>query len=156
MKKIFKYPVEDGFAVMPKENQLLRVDYVSDSQYEGWFAWAIIDTDNLIQTANRFVGRELEISAAPRSCAEGLTRHEIRVKEKQEICLLSPPVFAEEDDGKIYIYTEDEVVKRKKYTIHLYKTGQEIDIPIEKLTYIGLNRVWIVQELGLYTFCSED
>jgi len=152
MKKIFKYRVNDGYAIMPQEHKLIRVDYVNDSQYEGWFAWSIVDTEKLETTQKRFVGRDIEVTAAPFSSKKGLVRHEMKVKEKQDIWLLSPPVFAEEDDGKVYIYTEDKLVKREQYNICFYKTGQELPDNINDFTYIGLNRIWIVQELGLYTF----
>jgi len=161
MKKIFKYKLleEGDFGTwhvdLPCEHKLLRIDFVDDCQYKGWYVWAIVDTDNLAGVFRKFVNPETKYTLAEFNSAAGLIPHEMRVKEKQGVTLLSPPVYAEEQDGKLFIYTEEKVGVRQKYIIHFYKTGQQLPDNINDFEYIGLNRLWIVAELGLYTFVEK-
>lgn len=161
MNKIFKYKVDDsGCSVIPKNSHVIRAAHVDDGFYKGDFLWAIIDTEDLNET----ISFNLKDSIDPitkMSWYESLNidfipkgaRYQIAVKEKQVIPLRGIPYGAHEEDGKIYVYYfEDIRMSIEYYRIAVYKTGQEIDIPLEKLQYLGLNRIWIIQELGLYTF----
>ena len=80
---------------------------------------------------------------------------QIPVAEKSTIEMLGKPRFAEENNGKLYVYS-DGLGDWNTSEIVLYKTGQLIVEPVEDLTYLGLNRLWIIQELGLYTFLRNN
>ncbi len=149
--KIFKYSIDPvtRIAKMPK-GQILRVDYVDDGFYKGDFVWQIVETSN----KELFDAHLPTVSWSLRPRPENLSsfeRKELKVKEKQEILSYGEPFYAEEDDGKMFVYCRN--ARELRYSkIAVFKTGQKIDIPIEKLTYLGLNRLWIIQELGLYSF----
>lgn len=153
MHKIFKYKwnPETGEVEMPEKAIILRADHVDDGFYLGNFVWAIVDTKDPI------VFRKLEIPPSYSLVEEPdflqVNEYQLSVKEKQDIWV-GKPVFAREDDGIMKVFCG--FSENKAYTIAVYKTGQEIDVPIEKLRYIGLNRLWIIQELGLYTFVVEE
>jgi len=147
--KIFKYKVmlnDDGYFIKcPKDIKIIRMNHVDDGFYKGDFVWGIVDPshDNEVMQIDYI---ESDLDSVPRS-----PRLQLQVKEKQVIPIQGTPTFAKDDDGLLYLYwTLD--IEKKDYTIVVYKTGQEIDEPIEELEYIGLCRLWIVQELGLYTF----
>lgn len=146
MKKIFKYkycPISKT-AVMPLDAQILRVDHVDDGFYKGDFVWAIVEVgDENIEKVIESAPKQIPITDFPNIV-------ELRVKEKQIINTMGYPCGAGEIDGKIYIGCVGDL--EHESTIAVYKTGQEIDLPVEKLVYLGLNRLWIIQELGLYTF----
>lgn len=59
-------------------------------------------------------------------------------------------------DGDIFVYCDPADQEVRTWNIAVFKTGQRIDIDVDKLTYLGLNRLWIVQELGLYTFLVNE
>ena len=82
----------------------------------------------------------------------------MKVKEKQELWVEGVPVYAKDLDGDLYIYYKQTTPKKPLtgYDVAFYKTGQVIDIDPKRLTYIGLNRLWIIQELGLYTFIVNE
>lgn len=143
--KIFKYRIENGFASYPENAIVIRTDHVDDGFYFGDFLWAIVEPgqENVRQKVDR-VGWSL----APKPDVP-LNKVQIAVKEKQ-IIRSGTPVYAHEDDGKIYVYCLYDTVRN--HEIAVYKTGQQIDVNISDYTYIGLNRLWIIQELGLYTF----
>lgn len=157
--KIFKYTIDPvtRIARMP-HGRILRVDHVDDGFYpKGDYVWAIVDADDKDFFECPFpVGNW---SAAP---SPTITRnhefYELKVKEKQTLELYQQPIFAQEDDGKLFVWTNPVSLedKPKEYKIAVYKTGQKIDIDPDKLTYIGLCRLWIVQELGLYTFLVNE
>lgn len=163
MNKIFKYKItknEDGVDVITAPNQrtTIRIDNVDDGFYKGNFLWAIVDTTskNFTQPVTQLdyeYPKYIDWIKNTRT-THNLDKIELSVKEKQ-IIKSGKPVFAEEGDGKLYIYCLiDDPIKER--TICFYKTGQEIDMPVDELIYIGINRLWIVQELGLYTFVYED
>lgn len=161
MHKIFKYPFdkETRIVTMPRNGKIIRIDYVDDGFYKGDFVWAIVNTADEKET---FAIDPLLFSNLYRHNSKDFysgkyPRHELKVKEKQTVFLPSPPIGAHEDDGKIYVVSEPySELKLKGYKIGVFKTGQPIDVDIDKLTYLGLNRLWIVQELGLYTFLIHD
>ena len=148
MKKIFKYTYnpETRTASLPEDAVILRVDYVDDGFYKGHFVWAIVT-----------VGEpNVERSVEPISCwkPDGsymTVSTELRVKEKQTITTYGLPVKAGEQDGKLYVHCLHDGPKQE-HQIAFYKTGQIIDLPVEKLEYVGFSRLWIVQELCLYVF----
>lgn len=155
MNKIFKYEVKDGLVTRPKFAHILRVDHVDDGFYKGDFLWAIVDTEEKEMITHK-------VFFNPYSAANllpdepDLTPLQISVKEKQKIFVPGKPEAAGEKDGKLYIYYYPGNGVAKEYNVVLYKTGQEIVEPIHKLKYIGLNRLWIIQELGLYSFIYND
>lgn len=151
MKKIFKYKYDSltGKVTMPESGIVLRTDFV-----EGEFLWAIVDTlDPLVERRlNLPLGWSL--NQKPENQYK-LNQIRLKVKEKQEFFGFKP-LYAKEKDGEMFVYTNwssDTPVGYHKVAV--YKTGQEIIEPIEELTYLGLNRLWIIQELGLYTFLHE-
>ena len=162
MLKIFKYELnrETRVVNMPVLSRIIRVAHVDDNFYKGDFVWAIIDTEQ--SELQEIVLNEtymVALNAEPFDYSDYI-KHEIRVKEKQEIEVNGFPVGAHEDDGKLYVYIQDKFTDctdgSKKFKIAMFKTGQEIDIPLNKMVYLGLNRLWIIQELGLYTFLYND
>jgi hypothetical protein len=163
MNKIFKYEITKnggGLDVItaPEQRTTIRIDHVDDGFYKGDFLWAIVDTasENVTQPVTQLdyeYTNHLNWIKNTKQTHQ-FSRRELAVKEKQTINS-GKPVFAEEDDGKLYVYCLlDGPIEER--TICFYKTGQEIDMPVDELIYIGINRLWIVQELGLYTFVYED
>jgi hypothetical protein len=165
MHKIFKYKVEElngkFFTFMPDNAILIRMGDVHDDFYDGSFIWAIVNTKD------KRLPREVdyrEWSANPRPDNFGsLNSVQLRIKEKQETDLtLGTPVYAQDIDGKLWLYMKPSFnpfpkgSDFKKYKIVFYKTGQEITEDVSKLKYLGLCRLWIMQELGLYTFLVEE
>ena len=157
--KIFKYTIDPvtRIARMP-HGRVLRVDHVDDGFYpKGDYVWAIVDAEDKEFFEYPFPSGNW--SAVPVSnIARKHEFYELKVKEKQVLELYQPPIFAEEDDGKLFVWTGpvDFGDKPKKYKIAVYKTGQKIDIDPAKLTYIGVCRLWIVQELALYVFIVNE
>lgn len=136
------------------------MDHVDDGFYKGDFCWAIVDTDDLenlfevkydpekysldsFRDKRVFSIRESEGILVSRSLA---------VKEKQVISGIIPS-FVEETQGTLNVCGVGD--SDSKYEICFFKTGQEIDIPVKEYEYIGLCRLWIVQELALYTFAHK-
>jgi hypothetical protein len=144
MKAIYKYRAENGLVVLPSEAIVLRQDHVDDGFYLGDFVWAIVDTDAPVDTMMPY-HKDKTIDQFRK---DQFNRVLLPVKEKQ-IITCGKPVYAGETDGLINIYCAGDVRPRK---IVVYKTGQKITEDIASLRYIGLNRLWIIQELGLYTF----
>ncbi len=152
MHKIFKYKIENNHTRIPIGAKVLRIDHVDDGFYKGDFLWAIVDVDQKEMVDFEWSGKPYSAARLPDPYYMG--QHELKVKEKQSISIYGYPCSAGEQDGKIYVYSDHETARSKldTYDIAVFKTGQAIDIPIEKLRYLGLNRLWIIQELGLYTF----
>ena len=149
--KIFKYPVthnDKGYFInCPKDIRIIRMNHVDDGFYKGDFVWGIIDPshDNEVMKIDYI---ESNLDLIPRSF-----RLQLQVKEKQTVRIQGTPILAKDDDGLLYLYYDLSIgIPERDYTIVVYKTGQEIDEPIEELEYLGLCRLWIMQELGLYTF----
>lgn len=152
MKKIFKYPIdmESLIVTMPQDAWILRIDHVDDGFYRGDFVWAVVDA----QAPSVPYRLDKYLVAAVKHTNEvpaGCSRIELRVKERQTIHCPGQLQGAGEEDGKIYVYYE-EFGEARDVEIAVFKTGQEIDVPTDMLRYLGLNRLWIIQELGLYTF----
>lgn len=148
MHKIFKYTFdENGVTQIPLQSEIIRMDHVDDGFYKGDFVWAIVDTDKLSVTREVRYQQD-SIPAIP----HGAQAREIAVKEKQIISNFYPSL-AREVDGKLYVYGCEDL--GTEYEICVFKTGQPIDVDISSYSYIGLCRLWIVQELGLYTFAKK-
>lgn len=148
--KIFKYTaklISDGNWIVdaPLDIKLLRFDYVDDGFYKGQFAWGIVNPDS--PTVKQVV-------TPPTDTVKGEHCIQMAVRECQTIIIPGHPYTAGEIDGFLYVYYLPGIDRR--YTIVTYKTGQEILIPVDKLKYLGLCRLWIMQELGLYTFMVES
>ena len=164
MKKIFKY-IYSPAAHVPLNAWVLRIDHIEDGFYKGDFIWAVVDTEEkafetLPNLPFPFSASQKEITfkklARQNLSKYALKRVQLAIKEKQEIEAHGPPAYAEEKDGHLYVYCHDHCLPLTKYKIAVYKTGQEIDLPLEKLIYLGINRLWIIEELGLYTFLVND
>lgn len=150
--KIFKYEVQETsrgqYIAAPKNIKIIRMNHVDDGFYKGDFVWGIVDPKepNIIISID-FVDEVID--SIPMSLSK-----ELRVKEKQDVVIYGEPLLAKDVDGKLFIYYSGGPLNEVK--IAFYKTGQEIDEPLNSLEYIGLCRLWIVQELGLYAFVVND
>lgn len=155
MYKIFKYDVDPltRSAMMPKGIPL-RADYVDDGFYKGHYAWSIVDENDSAKFMHAFPDVKWSACPAPQPSDKVIIR-DLKVKEKQDIYIEGDPIYAQEADGTMQIHARY-TGKLTHHKIAVYKTGQAIDLPIEKLTYLGLNRLWIIQELGLYTFLVNE
>jgi hypothetical protein len=157
MHKIFKYRVDPdtGQVIMPADARILRAAHIDDGFYFGDFIWAIVDVAwpcVVLDMTNTIWMEHILDREEQRLTGH---KHELGVMEKQEVHLTGIPWGAQEEAGKIYVFHNVEG-PIKRYKIAVYKTGQEIDLPVEKLVYLGLNRLWIIQELGLYCFLVND
>lgn len=144
-------------AETPEFLQVLRIDHVDDGQYKGDFIWGIVDTDNLNikERDYSYLKFPFNKGASESDLIESgveFKSHKLKVKEAQDIFIAGCLVGASELDGDIFVHYTPENKEAHKERIVVYKTGQEIREPIENLQYLGLNRLWIVQELGVYTF----
>ena len=146
MQVIYKYESKNGLVTLPKKAIILRQDHVDDGFYLGDFVWAIVDSTDTDMWTIHFK----QDSYTDGQWLAKLYRVQVAVKEKQEV-LCRQPIFAQETDGHINIYCAD-WGEEKEHTIVVYKTGQQIKEDVSSLMYLGLNRLWIIQELGLYTF----
>jgi hypothetical protein len=162
MYKIFKYEVDrqSGKVNMPVFEAILRVAHVDDGFYKGDFVWAIVNVEN--PAFEQFLEHHLlvqlhygEDKTSDFFDPHEFEKQELRVKEKQTIEVPGILCGAGEEDGKIYVHYIPTDSSERTYDIVVFKTGQEIDVPVERLKYLGLNRLWIIQELGLYTFLCE-
>lgn len=87
-------------------------------------------------------------------------KYELAVLEKQSIFLPAEAqiIRVSDVDGKFYLWaivntTENWPVER--FDIEMYKTGQPIENPNE-LEYVGLCKLFVMMELGLYTFIRKS
>jgi hypothetical protein len=88
-------------------------------------------------------------------------KYEMSIKEKQEIELpINAEIIRVDDvDGKFFLWAivdiqlegEPEVEFETRH-LEFYKTGQPIETETKDLKYIGLCKLFIMQELGLYVF----
>lgn len=163
MFKIFKYPLDlkTGIVVMPENARIIRVDHVNDKFYNGDFVWAIVQVGDPSIEVNLHGTKWLKhklvtdtYAIAPQKSYNPyhVERLPLGVKEKQSVDIIGHVVGAGEEDGRIFLEYYHDEAKHETLNLAFYKTGQEIDIPVEKLEYIGLCRLWIIQELGLYCF----
>lgn len=84
-------------------------------------------------------------------------KYSIPVKEKFELTLpVGASIIRVEDvDGAFFLWAivdpTDGAPTEVRY-FENYKTGQPIETPLEDLKYLGLCKLFIMQELGLYVF----
>ena len=87
---------------------------------------------------------------------KAIYKYELSVQEKQVIELPQNAeiIRVQDVDGKFYLWAivntdlEHPIEKR---ALEFYKTGQPIE-QIDSLVYLGLCKLFIMQELGLYVF----
>lgn len=154
MHKIFKYKLTESRTVeLPINAKIIRIDHVNDGYYHGDFVWAIVDPEEKEKETLKF--DEAYVSRMMKEVNKDhlyndLTPVRIRITEVQEVELPGHAVSAGGVDGDIFLYCDE--YDDRKDVVHLYKTGQSFKIHPDKLRYVGLNTIWIKQELGLYTF----
>lgn len=156
MKKIFKYDFnrETGEVEMPEEALILRIDHVDDGFYKGDFLWAIVNPED--KKVKRNILSYLPYNLNEKYDQENVRTIQLKVKEKQTISIPGKPLRVKENDGEILLqFKLDLNNPPSEYKIAFFKTGQPIDIDISAQNYLGLARIWIVQELGLYSFLYE-
>lgn len=82
-------------------------------------------------------------------------KYPMPVQEKFEIQLpIGAKIIRVDDvDGLFFLWAmvDSETQETETRYIEFYKTGQPIESP-ETLLYLGLCKLFIMQELGLYTF----
>lgn len=160
MFKIFKYNAvlndkKEYVATIPKTAVPIRCDFVNDGYYLGYFVWAIVNTEN----------QELETRVIPYfSISKGKNNKYnklIGILEDQTVFIPNKPEYVDFgpdglarcycDNSNIYNYT-----KYEHYKLIGRKTGQEIGYSPDQLTYLGMLKIWIKQELGIYMFLVKD
>lgn len=150
------------FNDIPAQSTIIRKAWVDDGFYKGYFIWAIVDRSSkdpeterleLTFTRNDFTDSVPQLSEIETSN----DWRRLKIKETQTVVTPRAELLAiAEDDGELYVTfpiesdIDDEVVE-----LVAYKTGQDITINLDEYSYIGLGRIWIVQELGLYFFASK-
>jgi hypothetical protein len=83
-------------------------------------------------------------------------KYELPVLEKVSIILPKNAniIRCESVDGKFWLWaivnTDESETEERNF--ELYKTGMPIETDINNLKYIGLCKLFIMQELGLYVF----
>ncbi len=138
---------------LPINAKIIRIDHVNDGYYHGDFVWAIVDPEEKRKEVIEFEQTYVETmmkEANKEHLFNDLTPVRLRVTEVQEVTLPGQAVSAGEVDGDIFLYCDE--YEDRNDTVHLYKTGQSFKLHPDKLRYVGMNRIWIKQELGLYTF----
>jgi hypothetical protein len=160
MYKIFKYPVwEDNgrnHITIPENHKVIRLEYVDDGFYKGWFVWAIVDphdTTMISKTVNLSAADAQYIAPKPKYLQIGLM-------EDQDIYLPSNCFITEVKFifGKCYIFYEEFCASKgtyTKYNLKGRKTGQELGFDPEEYSYIGCLKPWIKQELCVYVFSKR-
>ena len=133
--KIFKYPLSMAsysFLKLPKNYEIIRVDQVEGEFY----LWAIVDTRN--DVTQQF------FQCLPIPVLEEFT---LQLPKNSEI------IHVSDFNGKFYMwikYESDDNYEPRYF--ECYKTGMEFKNPEMSLEYLGLCKLWIMQELGLYIF----
>lgn len=88
---------------------------------------------------------------------KAIYKYSLPVQEKLTVELpAAAQIIRVEDIGGLFwlwaiVDTDAEHPKETRY-IECYKTGQPIETPLEDLRYLGLCKLFIMQELGLYMF----
>lgn len=166
--KIFKYSAsitEDGYnANLPKTSVIIRCDKVATEH----FVWAIVDPEDKI-----YEPKTVDPNSFIRNRPDNLSYGNIGIIEEQILDLPNPPEYVEFGDGFAFAYYErarddqkeevyspfsgfDTITKLKRYKLIGRKTGQEIGYSPDQLTYLGMLKIWIKQELGIYMFLVRD
>ncbi len=88
---------------------------------------------------------------------KAIYKYPIPTKEKYTIELPKDAqiIRIEDVDGLCFLWaivnTDDEHPIEKR-CLEFYKTGQQIETPLERLNYLGTCKLFIMQELCLYVF----
>lgn len=86
---------------------------------------------------------------------KAIFKYPIPVLEKFSVSLPADAqvIRVDDVDGHFFLWaivdTEADLVERH---FECYKTGQPIETPLHRLFYLGLCKLFIMQELGLYVF----
>lgn len=156
MYKIFKYRanlVDQLYHVtLPKSAVVIRCGYVNDGFYEGFFTWAIVEPED--KTCEpRFINPCSTIIEKPDNCKCDY----LGIIEEQVLSIPNPPKYVEIDDyGFPLVYYEYANKELEKFKVIARKTGQEIGYDPDQLTYLGMLKIWIKQELGAYVFLVKE
>jgi len=153
MFRILKYPVgvENGkpYAWCP-EGKCIRISYVDDQFYLGYFAWLIVDSDLEPKFEKRFLKAErINEVKDPLVIQLGVLEEQVIETEMN-----TEPGFVSINEGKIYLTLEKDCIfgGDTKYKICGYKTGQDISIHPQNLEYLGFVPLIIKQEIAIYFF----
>jgi hypothetical protein len=164
MYKIFKYPVweDNGIShvVIPENHKVIRLEYVDDGFYKGWFVWAIVDPHDTTMIST-LIRKNFKL---PTTEAQYITPKpkymQIGLLEEQTVyipsnCLITNVSFIE---GKCYLFYEEYTLSKGTYTGYSLKgrkTGQELGFDPEEYNCVGWLKPWIKQELCVYMFAKE-
>jgi hypothetical protein len=150
MFKIFKYPVafenDKPYSFCP-EGKCIRIDWVDDLIYRGFFSWVIVDTDNLV-----FDKRFLTYPKIG-GFIDGV-QVQLGILEEQiiETELPAEPRLVFIDKGKIYLALHNCTDGEKSHRIIGCKTGSTVDIHPDNLKYLGFVPIFIKSEIVVYFF----
>jgi len=160
MYKIFKYPVwEDNgrnHITIPVKHKTIRLEYVDDGFYKGWFVWAIVDTQHttmISKTVNLSAADAQYIAPKPKYMQIGLLEEQIVYIPSN--CFITNVSFIE---GKCYLFYEEYTLSKGTYTGYSLKgrkTGQELGFDPEEYNCVGWLKPWIKQELCVYVFAKR-
>ena len=151
--KILKYDINDysgskkSIRTLPKGSDILRVDHVDDGFYKGNFVWAIPSNSKEAETEIPSLGY---LKSGDRMPLDGL-----KIKVKEEQVVRCPHILqAYELDGELFVWFTNHDNQIKEQKVKMVKTGQEFELE-DGYRFVGLNRLWIVQELALYVFVKD-
>lgn len=164
---IYKYEVyprdkysDDLCVAAPDNFKIIRVEHVNDDSYNGLFCWGILDLDNVGAAHNFIIDESLNIN---RYFSD--FNYVLPLKTQSDFTLPAGivPVYVQNDNGYMKIYCKKlesyGVVSTKKplvtYDIIMVKTGQIIDVDLMSMQYLGILKIIVGQELGLYVFAKE-
>jgi len=154
MFRILKYPVgyEKGkpYAWCP-EGKCIRIDWVDDIEYKGFWGWIIVDCDKEPKFEKRFLK-----SDEPNNNIKDPLVVQLGVLEEQDIETEADTEvgFVSIHSGMIFLTLEKYWVLShdKKHKIVGYKTGQEFNIHPNHMEYLGFVPLIIKQEIAIYFF----
>jgi hypothetical protein len=150
MFSILKYPVgyEKGkpYAWCP-EGKCIRIDWIDDGIYRGFFSWIIVDIDNLV-FEKRFLTQSKIIYPV-----NGV-QVQLGILEDQyiETELPAEPRLVFIDNGKIYLALHNHNNGEKSHRIIGCKTGSTVYIHPDNLKYLGFVPIFIKSEIVVYFF----
>jgi hypothetical protein len=150
MFRILKYPIgyEKGrpYGWVP-EGKCIRIDWIKDQIYHGFFCWIIVDTNNLV-----FEKRFLTYPKITYPIDN--IRVQLGVLEDQyiETDLPTEPKLVFIDKGKIYLSLDHKTYGDTSHRIIGCKTGSTVDIHPDNLQYLGFVPIFIKSEIVVYFF----
>lgn len=85
-------------------------------------------------------------------------KYPVPVREKYDIELPKGATIirVEDVDGLFFLWAivNPEETDTQIFYLEFYKTGQPIETPVDDLKYLGLCKLFVMQELGLYCFLN--